>query len=255
MPPYKTKAVVLRSYKLGEADKIIKLFSGEHGLIDAVAKGSRKLKSKFSGRLELFNFLELEMSQGRNLDVILQAEIIRSFLNISLDFNKFAFCQLIGDIIIKTHYSSAENNNSIFKLIYLCFNEINLSENIQEFKKTASFFIAKFLKIIGYIPDLKNCYMCKCAVEEVNRLFFSIKNGGIFCNGCASGIVSRIDLKIPLDQKKFRLLKSLFSDDFKANRNYIVDNEDLDSVFKILEEYLKFHAECNINFSAFLKRI
>src|SRR3989304_6780738 len=124
MPSFKTKAVVLKTYKLGETDKIIKLFSREYGAVDAVAKGVRKIRSRFGGRLELFNFVELELSKGRNLDIINQAEIIKNFRNISSDFNKFLFSQFISEVVVKAHLSGGETSQAIFKLLYICLNEI-----------------------------------------------------------------------------------------------------------------------------------
>ena len=146
MTSYKTRAIVLKSYNLGEADKIIKLFSQDSGLISAVAKGSRKIKSKFGGRLELFNFVDLEISTGRSLEIIAQAEIIKSFTNIPLDFNKFLFCQLISEIILKTHFESVETSPILFKLIYVCFNEINIlfEGGIYSLEKVAAFFLQSF---------------------------------------------------------------------------------------------------------------
>ncbi|MBM3706230.1 MAG: DNA repair protein RecO, partial [Actinobacteria bacterium] len=67
MSSYKTKSVILKSLNLGEADRIIRLYSQDNGIIDSVAKGVRRIKSKFGGRLELFNFVEVEISKGRNL--------------------------------------------------------------------------------------------------------------------------------------------------------------------------------------------
>ncbi|GFP23797.1 DNA repair protein RecO (recombination protein O) [Candidatus Hakubella thermalkaliphila] len=65
--------------KLGEADKIVRILSEKEGIIDAVAKGIRKTKSKFGGRLEPFTYSDLHLYQGRNLDIILQAETINPF--------------------------------------------------------------------------------------------------------------------------------------------------------------------------------
>jgi len=99
MPSYKAKAVILKSYKLGESDRIIKMYSQQDGIISAVAKGARKTRSKFGGRLELFNIVDLEISTGKSLDIITQAEILKSFKNISSDFYKFVFCEMISEIV------------------------------------------------------------------------------------------------------------------------------------------------------------
>jgi DNA repair protein RecO (recombination protein O) len=154
MSSYKTKAIVLKSYKLGESDKIIKIFSRKDGVVSAVAKGSRKIKSKFGGRLELFNFVDLELTRGKNLDIITSVEILKNFKNIPLDFNKFILGELISEIILKTQSTDTEIADFLFKLIYVCFSEIDNIEpgDIDTIKKTACFFGAKFLKISGFRP-------------------------------------------------------------------------------------------------------
>ena len=88
-------------------------------------KGARKVRSKFGGRLELFNLVDLELTTGRNLDIINQVEIIKSFKNIASDFYKFVFCEIISKIILKTQVSGGDSSPLLFKLIYICFNEIN----------------------------------------------------------------------------------------------------------------------------------
>jgi DNA repair protein RecO len=167
MPSYKSKCVILKTYNLGETDRIIKLFSQDKGMIDSVAKGARKIRSKFGGRLELYNFIECELSRGKSLDVITQAEIIKSFKNIPSDFNKFLFCQLISEFILKTHLAGSENAPLIFRLLYVCFNEIDLtpSEDICPVQKVAVFFIARFMKLTGYAPLLGSCSRCGAGLQ------------------------------------------------------------------------------------------
>ena len=76
MPTYRDEAVVLRTHKLGEADRIVTMLSREHGKIRAVAKGVRRTKSKFGARLEPFMVVDLQCHIGRSLDIVTQAESI-----------------------------------------------------------------------------------------------------------------------------------------------------------------------------------
>src|SRR5205814_10011954 len=79
MPPYKDQGVVLRSVKLGEADKIVTILTQGSGKVRGVAKGIRKTTSKFGARLEPFTHVSLLMYRGRNLDTVTQAEIVVPF--------------------------------------------------------------------------------------------------------------------------------------------------------------------------------
>lgn len=76
---YRDEAIVLRTYKLGEADRIIVLLTRHHGQVRAVAKGVRRTSSRFGARLEPFSMIDVQLHAGRSLDVVTQAEIIDPF--------------------------------------------------------------------------------------------------------------------------------------------------------------------------------
>ncbi len=266
MSSYKTRAVILKSYNLGESDKIIKLFSKDSGLISAVAKGARKIKSKFGGRLELFNFVDLELSTGRSLDIINQAEILKSFKNIPLDFNKFIFCQLISEIVLKTHFASTEASPVLFKLIYICFDEIDKfpAEEVYQFKKISIFFMAKFLKITGYAPLISSC--CKCGtnffklyndkdISHNNVIYFSITLGGIVCRNCLLYFQDLAEFKKILSIDEYNFFQFLFTLNFKDFLNLLVENEVVDNIYKLLANYIRYHVDSSIDIFSYIKKI
>ena len=284
MPSYKSKCVILKTYNLGEADRIIKLFSQDKGMIDSVAKGARKIRSKFGGRLELYNFIECELSSGKSLDVITQAEIIKSFKNIPSDFNKFLFCQLISELILKTHLAGSENAPVIFKLLYVCFNEIDLAppEDICPVQKIAVFFIARFMKLTGYAPLLGSCSRCGAGVQagawptilpaaqdetvtgEITQNqtaqvpaqnIFSIKHGGLLCKNCAAAVQNYPDLKKLISTQNLDFLKKLFVSPLKDLRQEAINPSDLDEVSVIIGDYIRYHTDCNIDIRLYLDRV
>jgi DNA repair protein RecO (recombination protein O) len=79
VPLYRDEIVVLRTHKLGEADRIVTMLSRQHGKIRAVAKGVRRTQSKFGARLEPFMVADAQFFEGRTLDIITQAESIASY--------------------------------------------------------------------------------------------------------------------------------------------------------------------------------
>ncbi len=259
MPSYKTKSVILKTYNLGEADRIVKLFARDRGPIDSVAKGARKIKSKFGGRLVLYNFIECEISKGKSLDIITQAEIIKNFKNISSDFNKFLFCQLISEIILRTNLAGAENAPVIFKLLYLFFNEIDKIKtgDIYSVEKTALFFISKFLKLTGYAPMVASCVKCGAGsgVEENSAIVFSIKFGGVLCKRCASNVSNYPDLKTFISKDKFDFIKKLFSLSFRDFSEVNINLQNLPEVLKLIGGYMRFHTGCNLDVALYVDRV
>ena len=96
MSLYRDEAVVLRTHKLGEADRIVTLLTREHGQVRAVAKGVRRTKSKFGARLEPAMHVDLQLHSGRNLDVVTQAETIHSYGDaLSADYSKWTIVNAI----------------------------------------------------------------------------------------------------------------------------------------------------------------
>ena len=79
MPLYRDEAIVLRTHKLGEADRIITLLTRQHGRVRAVAKGVRRTTSRFGSRLEPFTHVDLQLAEGRTLDIVTQAETLTPF--------------------------------------------------------------------------------------------------------------------------------------------------------------------------------
>ncbi|MEB0015130.1 DNA repair protein RecO, partial [Glaciimonas sp. Cout2] len=78
-PVYRDEAVVLRTHKLGEADRIVTMLTRQHGKVRAVAKGVRRTASKFGARLEPFMVADVQLYEGRSLDIVTQAESIGSY--------------------------------------------------------------------------------------------------------------------------------------------------------------------------------
>ncbi|MBM3706071.1 MAG: DNA repair protein RecO, partial [Actinobacteria bacterium] len=193
----------------------------------------------------------------RILDIINQAELIKNFSRIPSDFNKFLFCQLISEIILKTNLEGAENAPLIFKLLYSCFNGIDLTEqgDIYSQEKIGLFFISKFLKITGYPPLISVCSKCGLETERRNLLFFSIRLGGMLCRKCSSLMDNYPDLKKPLSGEKLEFMALLFSASLKDFKKTGISKADLDDTMLTIGDYMRYHTGCNIDVSLYLKGI
>src|SRR5439155_447673 len=113
MPPYKEQGIVLRSMKLGEADKIVSILTQGSGKVRGVAKGIRKTTSRFGGRLEPFTHVNLMLYRGRGaLDTITQAEIIAPHRNIRDDLSLFAAAVSPDVLALLAHLATADLTNA-----------------------------------------------------------------------------------------------------------------------------------------------
>ena len=109
MPLYRDEAVVLRAFPLGEADRIVVLLTKQHGKVRAVAKGVRRLKSRFGGRLEPLMRVDVLLAQGKSLDVVSQAVSISAYAGpICADYTSYEYASVmleVADALVSNEYT------------------------------------------------------------------------------------------------------------------------------------------------------
>jgi DNA repair protein RecO (recombination protein O) len=192
MPPYKEQGVVLRSIKLGEADKIVTVMTQGSGKVRAVAKGIRKTTSRFGARLEPFTHVNLMLYRGRGaLDTITQAEIIAPHMSIREDLALFA----AGETMLEAVDRVAEEHEKNLRVMLLLLSGCRaLDEKPTDPSAVAESFMLKLLSLSGFHPSLTACAVC----GEVDPQLWDAGMGGAVCAGCAergAGSCSRAALE------------------------------------------------------------
>ncbi len=188
MPPYKEQGIVLRSIKLGEADKIVTILTQGSGKVRGVAKGIRKTTSRFGARLEPFTHVNLMLYRGRgSLDTITQAEILAPHRAIRDDLALFAAAETMVEATDKV----AEEHERNVRLVILLLNGLRaLEQRPADSAAVAESFVLKLLSISGFHPSLTACAACGSKAPTL----FSAGLGGAVCAACAesdAGPVSR----------------------------------------------------------------
>jgi DNA repair protein RecO (recombination protein O) len=186
MPPYKEQGVVLRSIKLGEADKIVTVMTQGSGKVRAVAKGIRKTTSRFGARLEPFTHVSLMLYHGRGqLDTITQAEIIAPHMAIRQDLGLFA----AGETMLEAVDKVAEEHERNLRLALLLLAGIRaLDAQPADPGAVAESFMLKLLSLSGFHPSLSACAVCGANDPQL----FSPGMGGAVCPTCAEGGVAPV---------------------------------------------------------------
>ncbi len=181
MPPYKEQGVVLRSMKLGEADKIITFMTQGSGKVRAVAKGIRKTMSRFGGRLEPFTHVSLMLYRGRGqLDTVTQAEIIAPHRALRDDLALFA----AGETMVEAVDKMAEEHERNVRVVVLLLAGLRaLETGPADPAGVAESFMLKLLSVSGFHPSLNAC--ASCGSTDVR--LFSHGLGGAVCSSCAEG--------------------------------------------------------------------
>jgi DNA repair protein RecO (recombination protein O) len=188
MPPYREQGIVLRSMKLGEADKIVTVMTQGSGKVRAVAKGIRKTTSRFGARLEPFTHVSLMLYHGRgSLDTITQAEIIAPHRRLRDDLALFA----AGETMLEAVDKVAEEHERNMRLALLLLAGMRaLDTQPADPSSVAESFLLKLLSLSGFHPSLTACAVCGAPDPQL----FASGQGGAVCSRCAepgAGPVSR----------------------------------------------------------------
>jgi DNA repair protein RecO (recombination protein O) len=179
---YKSKGIVLRSIRYGEADRILDLYTRDAGLVSAIAKGIRRTRSRFGARLEPLSCVEFVAYHGRTLDTVTQAEVLRSFHGIREDLARFeAAAGMVGSV--RALSGGDEADRRVFNLLY---NGLDALESCDSgFGSVEAAFGLKLSVLAGYAPQLDDCLGCEANFDEAAEpLYFAPNLGGVLCQEC-----------------------------------------------------------------------
>jgi DNA repair protein RecO (recombination protein O) len=191
----KTEAVVLRSIRYGEADRILHLYTPDHGRVSAIAKGARRARSRFGARLEPFFHIRAVLHEGRSdlltvtaVDTVSSHGALRDHAA-TLDAAARA-CDAVSRL-----FETADPNPDVFRLLV---NQLALmhADAAQARTETGLAFRLKLLLAAGIVPQLAACAVC----GETDHLGgFSGAAGGVVCSSCEAGA-------FPLGEDAYRFL-------------------------------------------------
>jgi DNA repair protein RecO (recombination protein O) len=172
--------IVLRGYPFGEADRVVVLLSPHHGKLRTVAKGVRKTKSRFGGRLEPFTHVELVLYEGRNLDTITQVEVVEPFRRLRTDLDRLT----VASTMVEAIDAVAQEREPSVALFGLLSDGLAALEHGATGPDLVSAFLLQLAAVVGVAPALERCAVCG-RDGPLDR--FSFDAGGGLCTTCGSG--------------------------------------------------------------------
>jgi DNA repair protein RecO (recombination protein O) len=200
---YRDDGIVLRTQKLGEADRIVTLLARRTGRVRAVAKGVRRTKSRFGARLEPFTHVDLMLYTGRSLDVITQADTVRPYGKpFTSDYPRYT----AGTAMLETaeKFTPVEKEPAMRQFLLLVGGLRALGEEAHDPRLVLDAYLLRSLAVAGFAPTLGECATCGTRVAlargprqrdgssgpEAQRYAsqkyasFSIAAGGLLCRDC-----------------------------------------------------------------------
>lgn len=177
MPVFRDEAIVLRTHKLGEADRIITLLTRRHGRIRAVAKGVRRTSSRFGARLEPFALVDMQAHIGRSLDIVTQVETIAAYgAQLVDDYPRWTAGQAMLETAERLTPEDREPAPQQFLLLVGGLKA--LVEGAHDATLVLDSYLLRSLAIAGWAPSFSAC--ARCGAEGPHR-WFAVTSGGALC--------------------------------------------------------------------------
>jgi DNA repair protein RecO (recombination protein O) len=195
----KTSAIVLRQRRLGEADQIVTLLTPHRGKIDTVAKGLLRSRSKMAGHLQPMTLVEVVLAQGRNMDVVTQAQGVDAFGGIRGDLDRLSAAMYFLELVDRFTVEHADAG-PLYQLLHAAL--VRLARGDGQQVVTRVFELA-LLDASGFRPEWFTCLGCGAEVDA-SVASWSPVEGGVFCPACAGRHAS----VAPLDGTVLRVLRA-----------------------------------------------
>jgi DNA repair protein RecO (recombination protein O) len=187
---YREQGIVLRTYKLGETDRILSVLTQGRGKVRAVAKGVRRPGSRFGGRLEPFSHVDLQLYEGRNLDIVTQAELLTSFAPVRADYALSA----CGSAMVEAADRVAQEDERALRLFLLLLEGLRtLALGPSTPASVLDGYLFRLASLAGYHPYLDAC--AGCGAPGRHAVFSSVA-GGSLCTGCAPFDAQPLDTEV-----------------------------------------------------------
>lgn len=231
---YRCEAIVLGRMDLGEADRILTLYSRQHGKLRVIAKGARRPLSRLGPHLEYFSRSRLMLARGRELDVITGAETVDAHLAIRDDLDAYGHASHLVEILARLTEDRQENS-AVFDLLASSLRL--LAEGVDAFHVTRHYELA-LLTLLGYRPELYQCLECRSGLAPAPHQF-AAGMGGFLCDQCQSRVPgARV---VSVNAQKY--LRTVDRGGLSATIRITIDTSLREELEGILGAYLRHIAE------------
>lgn len=243
---YRSEAVVLRRQDLGEADRLLTIFTPDRGKFRVVAKGVRKPRSRKAGHLEPLTRARLMLARGRELDIITQAEAIDLFPSLRDDLIKLGQASYAVELLDRFTVEEGASQ----RLYELLVDTLDRLEAGNEAAVALRFFELRMLDLVGYRPELFRCLGCGRDIRPQDQ-FFSFALGGVLCPACGRGQQDAHPISLAALKVLRYYQRNAYSVVAVATIRSAVHSE----LNQIMENYLTYLLERQLNSPAFLRRV
>lgn len=237
---------MLRRQDLGEADRILTLYTPRHGKLKAIVKGARKPLSRKAGHLELFARAELQIARGHDLDIVSQAEMVEPYVALREDLRRMAYAAYFVELV-DSFTGERDESPSLYRLLsdglgWIC-EAVHLPRTVQYYE-------LHLLALSGYRPQLDVCVSCGKSLRPEPQ-FYSYTEGGVVCPNCGDG---RPGAR-PLSLAALKVLRNMQRNPYHAIADLRLRPLTLRETEKLLGNTITYHLEYRPRSLAFVQRL
>lgn len=201
MPLRETEAIVLRTYRLGEADKIVSLFARQMGRLRAVAAGARRTKSRYGSTLEPLSYIRLWVFERENRDLlrINSAELLESFFDMQKDYRVQVAAQYVAEVTERL-LPEREVNERAFRLVMVVLKALKRSGEVH---RPLLYFNYWLLRLGGFLPELEACGTCGRSLEG-RPAYYGEGSESLLCVDCKVAGARQLPPEVRALEQSFR---------------------------------------------------
>lgn len=256
MPPprlYKTEAIVLRQRRLGEADRILTVFTPAHGKLNVTARGVRKITSRMGGHLQPLTRCMMQLAQGHTMDVVAGCQTMEPFAELREDLPALSRALYMAELVDRFVQERSEAY-SIYQLLLAALRRLDQARDGEgrsaRLDTGVRFFEMRLLAEAGFRPQLNHCVVCEEAPPP-SANFFVPSEGGIACARCVPGAAGPRRLSVD----GLKLMRMLQQRPYEDSARVRIPADVAQEVEHHLRSYVVYVLERDINAAAFIERL
>ncbi|MEE4194657.1 MAG: DNA repair protein RecO [Anaerolineae bacterium] len=242
----RVEAVVLRHLEVGEADRILTIYSREQGKLRCIAKGVRKIRSRKAGHIQPFSRVKLMLARGHDLWIITQAELIDAYPALQENLVILSYAAYVIELLDRFSYEEGPNQ-ALYRLLERTLDRLTKAEHPE---MVVRYYDMRLLDLMGFRPQLFNCVNCEKEIIAQDQ-YFSAQRGGVLCPNC--GHASPVARPIPMQVLKYmrHFQKASYSAAMKAPYHEKIYKQ----FASIVNYYYLYLLERRLNSPGFLRKI
>lgn len=240
-------AIVLRHADWGEADRMVTLYTREQGKMRAVAKGARKITSRKAGHLEPFTLVKLQLSRGRDLFIVTQADTVEAYQPLRESLLLTGYASYVVELLDRFVYEEESANPTLFRLLADTLKRLSANG---ETWLAVRYYEMRLLDFLGFRPQLFQCANCGREIQPEDQ-FFSFSLGGAICPRCGRGLPHLKTISVETLKYLRHFQRSTYAEASRARPSTDVRSE----AEALMQGYFTYLLERELNSPGFLKNV